>query len=94
MQQITKSLLEKAVYRLNIAAETPLTPYTKGADGKHHANAGNYHLEWAYGGVALAQMVPGGGCSRPIDMGFETKRTAFEIIHAYTNGLDAGKGLK
>ena len=55
-QRITLTQLEAIIARINRAAGTPAEPYALGADGKHHAQPGNYHLSRAYGGFCLHRM--------------------------------------
>lgn len=91
--RISKRDLEATVDRLNIAAGTPCTPYTKVADGKFRANPGNYHLDWAYGGVKFVRMEnEGGGISNPTHMGFESKKVCYDMLHSFIAGLNTAKG--
>ena len=88
-QQVTKRDLEGVVKRINLAAGMPLTPYTK-SGGKYIANIGNYHLDWAYGGVKLSRMSSaGGGTSDPLYSGYTTKRELYNMLHAFVNGMEA-----
>lgn len=89
---ITTKDLEGVVSRLNKITDSPQTPYSTiaMADGtkKHRANIGNYHLDWAYGGVALHRITnEAGGVTVPIHSGYTTKRDLYNQIHAYINGL-------
>ena len=88
MTKITQKDLEGLCNRLNRMTNSPMEPYTKGEDGKFKANPGNYHLDYAYGGVKLVRMCnEGGGINTPISMGYETKREAYYMIHAYISGI-------
>lgn len=51
MNRITIKDLQCMVDRINTVTGSPMQSWT---DGK--ANVGNYHLDWAYGGVALDRM--------------------------------------
>jgi len=86
--RVSKQDLENAIDRLNRAAGTPATPYTRNKQGKLVANDGNYHLYGAYGGYKFIQMLNGGGCNNPASMGFETKKQCLAMIHAYTVGIE------
>ena len=91
MTRITTRDLEGMVKRLNTLTKMPLTSYTIGADGRCRPNAGNYHLDWAYGGVKLVRMslTPGcSGVSEPISMGYTTKRDCHDRIYAFIRGIE------
>ena len=63
-------------------------PYTK-TDGKYKANIGNYHLDGAYGGYKLAQMVnEGGGIRDILRCGYTTKKDLYQLMNAYLNGVE------
>ena len=52
--------LEKMVNSINSLTESPMTQYVN--DGKSYIpQPGNYHLDFAYGGVSLHRMAEGGG---------------------------------
>lgn len=88
--RITQRDLEGAVNRLNRITNSPATYSDKQADGRFKSNIGHYHLDMAYGGVKLARVVnEGGGITCPISMGYETKRNAYNMIHAYIAGIEA-----
>ncbi len=97
MQRITEKQLESLVERLNKVTNSPLTPYTKQADGKFKANPGNYHWGWAYGGVKLVRMGnEGGGLSDGdvLGTGFGTKREVYNALHSFFRGMEVGENLK
>lgn len=48
-----------------------------------------YCLDWAYGGVKLAQYTGNTGERDPISMGFVTKKECYRLINAYINGYEA-----
>lgn len=91
MHRITNRDLEGMVKRLNTLTKMPLTSYTIDTDGRCMPNAGNYHLDWAYGGVKLVRMslTPGcSGVSEPIYMGYGTKRECYDRIYAFICGIE------
>ena len=89
MQRITDKQLYSLVERLNNLTGNPLDPYGTTSEGETRANLGNFHLSFAYGGVALMQMVnDGGGCSMPIMSGHLTKRECFDQIYAFIKGIE------
>lgn len=90
--RITEAHLKAKVDWLNKMTGNPTDPYTRGADGHHKANIGNYHLSHAYGGVCLHQMANEGGGVRDIfNCGHITKRDLAERISAYMLGLEHSK---
>ena len=70
-------------------ADAPL--YTRGDDGKTRAMVGRYTLQGAYGGWQLIQVVNEGGGVHSITSGYGTKREIYHLIHAYREGLAAGR---
>lgn len=84
----TQKELEGLVNRLNRLTGHALAPYTKNSDGKVTPNAGNYHLDYAYGGVKLVQMCDEGTGIRIITQGYETKRNCYQQIAAYIAGIE------
>lgn len=92
--RITNEHLQAIVDRLNVTTDSPMTPYSQGPDGKHRANPGNYHLSFAYGGVALHRMVgESGGVSEPLRTGHISKRELAELLYAYLYGINDGLDL-
>lgn len=84
---ITQKDLEAVVARLNRMTGQPLAPYIKKGD-KLIAAIGNYHLDWAYGGVKLVQMMGEGGGIRCVSQsGYTTKRGLFNEMHTLITGL-------
>lgn len=88
MNAITKHDLEAVVERINRATNSPPTPYTKTGD-KYVSNIGNYHLDWAYGGVRLVRMNNEGGGIQSILPGFVSKRELYEKMQAFLRGVEA-----
>ncbi len=95
--RITQKDLEYLVKRINEITDSPQTPYTRnGKKGKREAgfiaNIGNYHLDYAYGGVKLVRMVnEGGGISDISRDGYGTKRELYNWMRAFLAGLGLGK---
>jgi hypothetical protein len=71
-------------------ADAPL--YTRGEDGQNRAMVGRYTLQGAYGGYQLIQIINEGGGVRAITQGYGTKREVYHLIHAYREGMAAGRG--
>ena len=93
MQRITQSNLEAVAARINRTVGAPLESYSRGEDGKLHANIGNYHISYAYGGAALHRMANAAGGVNDIFGGHMPKRELYEKMHAFLRGLDAAKGV-
>ncbi|MCK5132079.1 MAG: hypothetical protein KAR40_08015 [Candidatus Sabulitectum sp.] len=86
--RITNAMLERVVERLNIAAGTPTTPWSR-KDGRSTANIGNFHISGAYGGVSLQEMSGEGGSVNDVfRCGHIPKRELFDKIHAFLDGMD------
>ncbi|KKN26099.1 hypothetical protein LCGC14_0878160 [marine sediment metagenome] len=86
MDRITQKDLERMVDSINKATESPETPYTR-TNGKLTGNIGNYHLDYAYGGVKLVRMVSDGGGITVISTGgFGTKRALYHWLGAFLAG--------
>lgn len=88
--RINQSDLYAVLNRINQTAGQNPEPWTKQEHGKYKANVGTYVLDWAYGGVQLAQLVTDGGGERNIT-GRGTKRETYHRMHAYLRGLEARK---
>ena len=93
----TKRDLDGAVRGLNLIAgftaeeaDAPLWIHTRGEDSR--AMVGRYYLYGAYGGWKLVQIVSEAGAERSITSGYCTKREVYHLIHAYREGMAAGKG--
>ncbi len=93
MERITQSDLERQVVRINKATGSPVEPYTRnGKKGKRKAgftaNVGNYHLDYAYGGVRLVKMTnPCGGITNISPMRFGPKRELYNWMDAFLAGM-------
>lgn len=88
MTRITEKDLQKVVDRINRETGSPMTTYTKTADGKHSANVGNYHLDGAYGGWKLVRMDNQSGGIRNVTDGFVPKRELYDLMHAILTGME------
>ncbi|MHC4271996.1 MAG: hypothetical protein ACYST2_06760 [Planctomycetota bacterium] len=90
-ERITQKDLEYLVDRINEATDSPKACYTKVAEtGPMKANIGNYHLDYAYGGVKLVRMVnERGGITDISRCGFGTKRELYNWMQAFLSGLAA-----
>lgn len=87
MERITLKMLQGLCDTLNSITGAPMRPYTKGEDGKFHANIGNYHISGAYGGYCIHRMDSAGGGVTPIFGGHRPKREVYELTRAYMQGL-------
>jgi len=91
MQRVTDKHLESLVDSINAITNSPSTPYTREND-RSHANIGNYHLSWAYGGVKLHRMVnEGGGIREALSTGYTTKRDLYDQLQAFIKGIEFAK---
>ena len=87
MNRITQKDLEYLVKRINEATNSPETSYQTTSKG-YKANIGNYHLDYAYGGVRLSQMMNEGGGIHVISSGgFGTKRELYNWMQAFLSGM-------
>ena len=99
MDRITQKDLDRMVDRINKVTSSPPTPYTQtkkhvlaGENQKYQraiykANIGNYHLDYAYGGVKLVRMVnDGGGITVISSGGYGTKRALYHWMGAFLAG--------
>ena len=81
--RITEKDLQEQCDLINIWTKSPMTPYDKTV-----ANVGNYHLDFAYGGVQLVRMFnKGGGVTTPLGGGHSTKKELFQKLVAFLCGL-------
>lgn len=87
----TQKDLENVVTRINRIAGTPATYSDKQPDGKFKANIGHYHLDGAYGGWKLSQVVNEGGGIRNITHGYAPKSVLYDQMQAFLSGLEAAK---
>ena len=86
--RITEKNLEMLVESLNKITGSPLTSYTKYKSGKYKANLGNFHLDFAYGGVSLHRMQNlNGGIEDIFQKGHMTKRQLWDLMQDYIRGI-------
>lgn len=91
----TNAELNALVSYLNTLTGQPSTPYSKDADGKYVANVGNYHIDGAYGGVNLHQIVnTGGGIKTVFTMGYMPKSELAGRIRSFIAGIETGKSIR
>jgi len=93
MQRITQKDLERLVEKINVITGSPEASYTRQKDGKTRSNVDNYHLDYAYGGVALHRMVNENGGIHDIFGGHAPKRELYDKMHAYIAGARTCKSL-
>lgn len=87
--RVTEKELQAIVDRINTTCGLPLTPYAKKDDGQYTPCAGVYHLDYAYGGVALYKMADKGtGVLDVLRVGHVPKRELCGLLHAYLGGLE------
>ena len=92
MDRITEKYLQAVCDRINKATGSPMSPYTKEADGRFTANIGCYHLDHAYGGVNMVRMDNDmGGVTNVFGCGCIAKRALADRMHAFLAGIDAVK---
>lgn len=86
--RITRADLERVCQKINTAAGMPLQPYSPHPD--HKPQAGCYHIDNAYGGVALHRMSMEPGCTGVTTMfggGYRPKRELYELMQAFHAGI-------
>jgi len=74
---------------INEESGSPMTPYTKGKDGKIRANIGNFHLSRAYGGITMHRITDE-SCGISCPSGFDGHTTKKELelkMRAFYAGL-------
>lgn len=94
MERVSQRNIDRVLDRLNQTTGNPKDPYTKCDPSKkfpsgYRCNVGNYHYSSQAGGVAIEQMMEGGGVRTIIDRG--TKREVYEKLHALIDGIDIGQ---
>lgn len=92
----TQKDLDGAVRGLNIMAgftpeeaDAPLWIHERGKSSR--AMVGRYWIEGAYGGWKLVQITNESGGERSITDGYSSRRDLYHLIHAYREGMAAGK---
>ena len=86
--RVTQKDLENVVDRINRITGNNIATHTRDKSGIR-SNVGNYHLDYAYGGVRLVQYMNEHGGIRVIIDGFGTKRELYEKMHAFIAGIEA-----
>lgn len=101
MNRVTEKDLQAIVDRINRMMGTPMAPYAKAdaLNGKGGARMvaqiGNYHLDHAYGGVQLCQMVnDGGGVRDVLYSGHVPKRELQTAMFAFICGIELTQEAK
>ena len=93
MNRITVTDLRAVIARLNRETNSPAEPYVMGADGRHRAQIGCWHLSQAYGGFALHRMVgESGGVSDPFGHHMPA-RDLHSRIHAMLAGIALNRAV-
>jgi hypothetical protein len=85
--RINQANLYALLRRINATTGNQEEPWTQQEDGTFKANPGTYVLDWAYGGVQLAQLVNESGGERNIT-GRGTKRETYHRMLAFLTGLE------
>ena len=89
--RITKEHLENKIELLNKITNSPSTPYTM-TNGRLEANANNYHLAGAYGGVTVHRMANSGGkVYTPFGCGYVTKKELYIRLTSFIDGYELAK---
>ena len=92
MDRITEKDLAQQVATINRITGMAATPYSKRANGEGYTgNIGNYHLDGAYGGWKLVQMMNEHGGIHEITHGFVSKRELYNRLGAFIAGLQTAK---
>jgi hypothetical protein len=79
-QVITEARLREMVQIINDQAKAPTEPYANGV-----AQIGNYHLSYAYGGVALHRMSNSSGAVYDVfNRGHVPKRELHDLMYSFT----------
>ena len=93
MNRVADKDLHAIAARINRELGTPLESYTRDAEGKARACAGNYHISFAYGGASLLQLVNESGGVRDVLMcGHIPRRELQTGMFAFIQGIYAGRG--
>jgi hypothetical protein len=94
MNRITEKQLQIVVDRINTVTNSPLASWEQVTESsgrvRNVAQIGNYHLDWAYGGVMLCQMMNAGGGIVTVT-GRGTKRECYDQMQAFLRGIETTK---
>jgi hypothetical protein len=89
MNRITNKDLEAVVKAINTLTNMPAETYLRDKNGKLLGQIGNYHLSYAYGGVALHQLMSKSGGVNDIFYGHMSKRELYGKMQAFIKGIEA-----
>jgi hypothetical protein len=88
MERIRQIDLDYLVNQINQATKSPAACYAKKDGNILKANIGNYHLDYAYGGVKLVRIVNEQGGIKEISRdGYGTKRQLYSWLKAFLAGI-------
>lgn len=88
MDRIKQKDLEYLERRINEVTNSPIATCTKNATGRYDWNIGNYHLDYAYGGVQLVRTVNEHGGIKTISRCCHVpKRELYNWMQAFLAGL-------
>lgn len=93
-QTITRPFVEKQLENLNRRMGMPLQPYHRNNQGVIIPQAGNYHLDSAYGKYKLCRMSPTVGSTGTSDignMGYVSLKVISNYIRMFSEGYMAAK---
>jgi hypothetical protein len=85
--RIKQSDLDAVVDRINRITGSPQITWVKNKNGKFKAQIGNYHLDYAYGGVALHRIMTDGGGVDDVIGGHRSKRELYNLMQSFIKGL-------
>jgi hypothetical protein len=86
--RITQAMLEAQVRQLNTRLDRPTESWVESGGG-WHAQVGNIHLSYAYGGVQVVEMTTDGGGVHALTDYHGPKRTAWEVLRGMHAVLDS-----
>ena len=89
--RISQNDLDRLVLTLNEITNNPINPWSKDKTDKLTANIGNYHIDCAYGGVALHKMCNEHGAINDIFGGHIPKKELWYQMRAYLLGIQNTK---
>jgi hypothetical protein len=95
-EKITRYFVERQLENMNRLMGMPTQPYFKNMQGVIIPQAGNYHLDNAYGGYKLCRMsttIGSTGSSDVGNMGYVSLKVISNYIRMFTEGYRAAKGL-
>ena len=93
MERIKQTDLEYLVNRINEVTNSPRMCFKRNGEKSNRkigltGNIGNYHLNYAYGGVQLVRIVSeSGGIETTSTNGFGTKRELYNWMTAFLAGI-------